>query len=422
MKRFLLISYVWPPAGGGGVQRPVKFAKYIHQFGWQPVVVTAKNPSAPSRDPSLEADLPPGLPVHRLATVEPAAPAGGGGSGAAGGVKAALKRAALRLLFPDRHVLWLATALPGALRAAKRHAVDAVMVTAPPFSSFYLGARVARKLGLPLVLDFRDEWSGYYAEGFNPGQADHKRQQRVEKAEARLVGQAARVIGASRAYGKRFLRLYGGDPAKYAWIPNGYDHQDFEGLESLAPEASAGRPLRLLYAGTIFEVTSLDMLWRAMAELSEAERGRLEVRICGRAAPGQVLDPGLAGLTVVVSGYLEHREVVRRMASADALLLTLADLPGSQRVIPGKLFEYLAARRPILALVPRGETAGLVDVCKAGRVITPSNHEGLVELLRAWPDDPPPAPGPPPEVFSRRYLAGRLAEVLDQAVSTGEAR
>ena len=417
MRRFLLISYVFPPAGGGGVQRPAKFAKYIGRFGWEPVVVTVKNPSVPSRDESLLKDLPPELIVRRLPTLEPSppaepAPGGGGEPGPVG----RLKKWVAGKLFPDRHVLWIPLALPGALRAARRHKVEAVMVTAPPFSTFMLGAAVARRLDLPLVLDFRDEWSGYYAQGFSPSAEDSGRAERVLHAERRLVDQAARVIGASDAYCRRFRHLHGWQEEKYVWIPNGYDPDDFPPADQPPSRHRPGERLKLLYTGTVFAVTSLDPLWAGLAGLDPDKRRHWEVEICGRAVPGQVLDPGLEGLTVSRPGYLDHDEVIKRMTRADVLVLTLADLPGSQRVIPGKVFEYLAARRPILALVPRGEAAAIVNGCQAGRVVEPGNTAELTKLLEYWLDDPPPALGPPPEQFSRINLAGRLAEVLEQAV------
>lgn len=416
MRRFLLISYAFPPAGGGGVQRPAKFAKYISRHGWEPVVVCAKNPSAPSQDPSLLADLPPGLEIHRIRTIEPPASlAASLGSDGAPGFRARIKSLATKVLFPDRHVLWLPTALPGALRVARQSKVEAVMVTAPPFSSMLLGARVARSLGLPLVLDFRDEWSGYYAQGFAPGANDAAGGKRVRRAEQRLVNQAVRVIGASAAYGRRFEKLYQGGPDKYVWIPNGYDQDDFPSLSQPDPPRKPGQRLRLLYTGTIFPVTSLEHLWDGLALLSPDERRGLEVEICGRATTGQVLDPGLEGLKVVAPGYLGHSEVVGRMSRADALLLTLADLPGSERVIPGKLFEYLAARHAILALTPPGEAADIVNQCKAGEVIPPGRPQAVADTLRKWLARPPSRLGPPPKAYSRDHLAARLAEVLDQA-------
>ena len=158
--------------------------------------------------------------------------------------------------------------------------------------------------------------------------------------------------------------------------------------------------------------------------LTPEERGRLTVVVAGRAAGGEVLDPKLAGLEVEVQGYRPHDQVIAEMARADALLLTLEDLPGSQRVIPAKLFEYLAARRPILALAPQGQASAIVQACEAGVVLSPGQPQPMADLIRQWLRDPPPTPGPAPAMFNRVHLARLLARALEAAVheSGGGAR
>jgi len=407
MKRLLLISYVFPPAAGGGVQRPLKFAKYLGRFGWQSLVLTARRPSAPAWDPELLQELGPAVEVHRLLNLEPGAGGDGGPGGAAAG---GWKRRLALLLLPDRHLLWLPTALPQALVAAAGSRASAVMVSAPPFSSFLLGWALSRLKGLPLVLDFRDEWSGFYAQGFDPRRAGGWRLRLIQGLERRLVQAAAAVLTASLGASRRLHGLYGGPADKYVWIPNGYDPQDFRGP---APPVEDDR-LRLVYVGTLFGVTSLRHLWAGLALLRPEQRARLRVKVVGRVAGGEVSDPGLPGLQVQVTGYQNHLRAVAEMRRAGALLLTLEDLPGSPRVIPAKLFEYLAARRPILCLTPRGEASAIVEACGAGAVVPPGQPQELARLLERWLEAPPPPAQAPPELFSRLNLTHRLAQVLDR--------
>ena len=416
MKTCLIISYVFPPTGGAGVQRVLKFVKYLGACGWKPVVVTPRRPSAPVQDHSFDAELPPGLAVHRLPTLEPGLAANsGGGAGAPSGLKAALRRLAGGLLFPDRHVIWLATALPGTLAAARRHGARAVLVSAPPFSSFLLGRAAARLLGLPLVLDFRDDWSGFFTRGFTARGGGGAWRSMALGLEGSLVRAADRVIGNTPAMNRRLQRLHGGPAEKFVWIPNGFDPEDFSFLQDAPPPAPAEGRLNLLYTGTVFDSTSLEFLWQGLELLPVDQRRRLAVEIVGRAAPGHVLYPGLEGLKVVARPYEPHARVLRRMASAGALLLTLSDIPGLERVVPAKLYEYLAARRPILAVAPRGEATKIVEACGAGRVAPPGRPQLIAETLLNWLDDPPPRPGPPPKLFDRRRQTALLARVLDQA-------
>lgn len=416
MKRLLLIAYLFPPVGGGGVQRPVKFVKYLGGFGWRSLVLTPDRPSAPSRDYSLIRELPPDLSVSHLPSFEPrVSGAGGGATGGPAGrgwFRTALKHLALEVLFPDRHVLWLPSALPGALAAGLRFRPDAVMVTAPPFSSFLLGWAVAAFLRLPLVLDFRDEWSGFYAQGYSPTARPGMRARLVRALEGPLVRRAALVTTASEAYAERFRRLYGGPADKYLWIPNGYDPADYRDLPPPRP-AEPGR-LRLMYSGTIFGVTSLRHLWAGLARLAPEERRRITVSVAGQATDGEVMDPELEGLSVEVLGYLPHEQVIHRLAEADAAVLTLEELPGSERVIPAKVMEYLAVRKPILALTPRGQASRIVEACGAGVVVPPGRPDELADLLRAWLGAPPPPSGPPPALFDRQRLTGLLARALER--------
>ncbi len=416
MRRFLLISYVFPPTGGAGVQRALKLVKYIGRYGWQPVVLTPRTALVPVQDTSYDRDLPPGLVVRRLPSLEPARQTSGS-STTAKGATARLSRLAPEFLFPDRHVLWLATALPGALAAARRHQVEAVVVTGPPFSSFILGRMVAARTGLPLVLDFRDDWSGFFSKGFTAHGGGPLWRRAVLSLERRLVRRATRVVATTPALCRRLQRLHGGPHTKYAWIPNGYDPEDFAFVEQEAPSPPADRRLHLLYAGTVFESHPLDDLWAGTALLSREERGRLALEIMGRAVSGQVLDPGLAGLAVQVRPYLPHDQALRRMARAHALIMTLGDLPGLERMVPAKLFEHLALRRPTLAITPPGAAAAIVEACGAGEWLRPGDAAGVARVLRAWLAEPPARLGPPPSLFDRARLAGSWARVLAEAAT-----
>jgi len=337
----------------------------------------------------------------------------GGGGGTAAGDQSGWRSWLAGLVFPDRHVLWLATGLPRALATVRAKRAQVVLATAPPFTSLVLGWLLARLRGLPLVLDFRDVWSGFYSRGFQPGQAGRLRLELIRRLEGRLVQRAAAVITASPAHGKELARLYGQPAVKFTWLPNGFDPADFTGE---APPLAQDK-FTLLFSGTLFRVTSLRHLWAGLELLNPQERERLRVQVAGRVAGGEVSNPGLAGLEVEVCGHLPHAEVVRRQRAAHALVLTLEDLPGSWRVIPSKLYEYLAARRPILSLTPPGEASTIVEACRAGRVVAPGDPPAVAAVLRDWLARPPSPLPPPPALFDRREQTSRLAQVL--AAATG---
>ena len=421
MKRVLIISYVFPPTGGAGVQRVLKFVKYLRYFDWEPIVATPREPYAPLKDPSHEKDLPQGLKVHHLPIINLGGKAADAVVGQAktdlGGVKKLLKEMALSLLFPDHQVVWLATALPGLLRAARKDRAQVIMVTAPPFSSFILGAMAAKILNLPLVLDFRDEWSGFFTKGFKGHGGGAFWRQMVRKLEHSLVGQAGLVIGNTPGMTSRLAATHGGPSKKYVWIPNGYDADDFTSPadEDLPPAPEPGR-LNLLYTGTVFESHPLDDLFRGLALMKDQDRQKISLQVVGRVVPGQKTDPGLPDFKVDYLPYEPHDQVLKRMAAADALVMTMADLPGLERMIPAKLFEYLAVKRPVLAISPLGAATAIVEAAGAGQVSLPKDAQGLADILTNWLVGPPTGLANPPLFFERRRLTGELARHLDQLI------
>jgi hypothetical protein len=418
MKNLLLISYVFPPGGGAGVQRAAKFAKYLPQWGWNPIVVTAKPKSMPVKDTTLLEDLPAGLPVYRLTTLEPSMGGHSQVNAADPGLAASLKQLAGNMLFPDRNVLWLPTALPGAISAARKHDIDLVFVTAPPFSTLYLGAMLAKLLHKPLALDFRDDWAHAY--GIRKSGLFMRRL--AKAGECRLVRSSDLVIGNTPAITRQLKDDHGG-AARFATIRNGYDPHDFEGITPIKPpELPPGR-LHLLYTGTVYEGSPLHYFWQAMRRLPRKVRKLLWVEVIGRVAPGHVADPGLPDLDVLVRPYEPHQKVLARMLGADALLLTLGAEASEASIVPGKTYEYLAARRPIFAVVPpEGEAGRLVNSLGAGRVTPPDEPEQISGAMVNWLNQPMKTSHRPPIEFNRCYQSGKLAGLMLESLAVRSVR
>ena len=412
MKRVLLVSYVFPPGAGAGVQRAVKFAKYLPRWGWEPVILTANPHSVPMKDPSLLDDLPRDIPIVRTPTFEPkVGEAGAGPKGVRGGARG-LKVMIRDLLFPDRHILWLPTALGYALRVAKKMRPRVVLVTAPPFSSMLIGLLLARMLRLPLALDFRDDWAGLYTHSYGIENGGELWRRAVVRCERFLVRNADLVIGNTPSLTRRLIGDHGGD-ARFCWIPNGYDPDDFKDLTAFQPAEKPAGSLHVLYTGTVFEGSPLHYFWRAVELLPLEYRQRLWVEVVGRVVPGQTADPGLEGLTVKLRPYEPHARVLSRMLGADVLLLTLGSQSDEKRVVPAKLYEYMAAGRPVLAAVPPGGEAGrLTRLYGLGKTIAPDNSPELARALMDYIDQPPQALRGRPLAFDRRMQAWQLAREL----------
>lgn len=429
VRRALVLAYHFPPQGGGGVQRSLKFVRYLAELGYEPVVVTGP-PTAGGRwtpaDETLATELPPDVRVVRARGPQP--------------VERPMRARASRWTGAETEFgrWWTKAGLAAARRAGE---VDIVYASLSPWESAVVAARIAAELDVPWVADLRDPWA--LDEMTVYPTALHRRAA-VRAMRRALTGAAAIVMNVPEARDALLSRFPELGDRPVVTIPNGYDAADFA---APAPPAVAG-PLRIVHTG--FLHTAGGLRERRAAPLRRALGGSLAgVDILGRshlnlmAAVERLLaeDPSIADRLEVhlagdmsqadraacedcpvvrIHGYLPHLETVGLMRSADLLFLPMHGLtPGRRaRIVPGKTYEYLAARRPILATVPDGDARDLLAGNPHARLCRPGDVEGLAALLAAELDRPRPAPpGPqPPAVLERRALTALLADTFDRAL------
>ena len=447
-RRVLLIAYNFPPVGGAGVQRPVKWAKYLRRCGWEVTVLTTENPSVPVRDESLLADLPADVRVVRARTWEPdyrvkqsLVGATSTKRGLLTRIKSAVKGLAKRVvklaLQPDPQVLWNPNALRAATAVLREQPHDAILVTAPAYSSFFIGAALKKKFGLPLILDYRDEWdlSGQYLENAQRDWFSRCVQHRMQR---RLLRQADAVVATTQASTSNLAAKLADlkHPIPAVCIYNGFDAEDFgEGLKVTTPPSSPSTfnpqpstPFRLVYTGTLWNLTDIEPLIRAIESLSASQpelTRRLELVCVGRKTPEQqqVLERVRATTAQLEAiDYCAHSEVVERLNSADGVCLLLSDVPGAERVVPAKLFEYLAIRKEMLTIAPHGETADLARRFFPDGHFVPNDTAGiaawLTERLSGVERSSRERPARQAiDEFSRESQTARLAELLDEVTA-----
>lgn len=448
-RRVLVIAYVFPPAGGAGVQRVTKFVKYLPECGWDCSVLTVANPSVPVLDPSLCDEIPSETLIRLARTLEPgyalksafSASSGTADSNAAASrpagrtapwkrwIKSAVRAAGNAVLQPDAQILWRPDAVRQGLRLLKEVPHDAIFVTAPPFSSLLTAAELSRRSGLPLVLDYRDEWgiSNSCQENRQKSRFSHWLQQRMQRS---VLRQADAVVATTRrsAQSLRELTREAGGAARIRHLYNGFDAADLAGLPVAESETLPGEPvLRLTYVGTLWNLTSIEPVVAAMERVAQTApqlASRLELVIAGRRTAEQdlILDR-LNGLPCRLrrEGYVAHQTALQLMGTADELLLLLSDLPGAERVMPAKTFEYLALKRPLLAVTPPGEVSELLADCPQANVFAPVDVKGLTQHLLRRLEELKPECGHRAETsefdalrFERRTLTRQLAEVLNE--------
>ncbi|WP_437774292.1 glycosyltransferase [Sorangium sp. So ce1097] len=434
-RRLLLISYHFPPVGGAGVQRPVKFVKYLHRFGWEASVLVAANPSAPLSDESLLRDIPAETHIERAKTWEPSygvkaklasdTPSTTTASGSRRRLARALRGAATLALQPDPQVLWLPAALRAGSHLLRTIHHDAILATAPSYSNLVLGALLKKRFGLPLVLDFRDEWdiSQRYLENARQDRLSCIVQSRMQRY---ILRQADALVCTTKSSARRLQdrAREAGSHAASTCIYNGFDEDDIAPGPAAADIAGPERNVfRLVYTGTLWNLTSIEPLIAAIEalEASVPERlAQLELVIVGRRTEQQekLLDRvKKTRCRLLLEPYCDHSRSIAWMKSADALCVLLSDVESAHRVVPAKMFEYLSIGKEILAIVPDSEAADIIKEHDAGRHFEPGEVLGIATWLlervrgerRTLPDDNTAKIAR----FSRKRLCEQLVDVLD---------
>ncbi len=394
--RLLLIAYAFPPVGGIMVMRALSLAKYLPACGFQVHVLSAANAAAPLRDPGLLAHVPPSVTLHHAFT--PELPfhfrkrlwnlvSGRGDAPPAQSPSAApqpdswLANLARRIFSPDPQVAWVPFATWAARRIIRRHRIQAVLVTAPPFSTFLIGNSLKSSLPrIRLISDFRDEWLRFYLTDFDFLRSDFTRR-RAEQIEAQTVSLSDLVVAVTESSLHEIRSRYPGQPdAKFALVHNGYDPDALRPLFDNPPIPAAGPKSRVVitHLGTAYRTASPLYFLDAIRSLPDDIRSRLEIRFIGRISETEERLLASSGPNIRVLGFLPQQQALAWLGRTDYLLLTMTN----EFSLPGKLFEYLASGKPIIALSPEnGEVARLIAEAGAGWCVPHDQPEAIRRVV-----------------------------------------
>ena len=374
--KVLLVTMYWPPAGGPGVQRPLKFATHLPALGIETHVLAPDDPKWIHRDDELEA--PTQAWVHRARYVGPRGRRIGDELRGAGALERRVRMALLtyrRVLVPDENVTWNATAIPAARRIVKDEGIDVVVTTSPPNSVHMIGAAVKRLTGVTWVADVRDSMLRNADRPVERLAARAK--EKTQAVVARMIAsQADATVAVSDFIAEEIRSLEPHGPI--AVIPNGSDFDDFAGLE-YRPN---GR-FRVTHAGTFFGKRDPRPFLTAFAR---ADLPDSVARFVGefRETDREWADGLGLGDRLELHPFVSRRRALAFQRDSEALLLLMPDVPGrGSGVIAAKVFEYLAAERPIIAAVPTdGATAAFVRDAAAGVVVAPDDVDAIEAALR----------------------------------------
>jgi glycosyltransferase involved in cell wall biosynthesis len=410
MKKALLVAYHFPPLGGGGVFRTLKFTKYLPEFGYQPHVLTVKNPMYGTKDLTLCGEIPPEAKVYRTFSFEHR-------------IMRAPRLLNINLKWfymPDDNIGWLPFGVSTGAKLVKKENIDVIYATSPLWTSLLIGFFLKRKTKKPLVIDFRDPWTD------NPfiryPTKYHKRFER--KMEKTILSQADYVTVAFDSIKNNLIKRYPFLKSKIAIITNGFDSDDLKDLEM---RKKTGK-FTIAHVGSIYGLLTAKPFLIAVKELVEENKEfkeKLEVVFVGnygKETPLLVKEYGLEA-NVRFVGYVPHREGLEFMVNSQALLLLVTvEGPKGEGMLPGKVFEYLASRRPIIALAPEnGLAANVIKSSNAGTVVPPMNVQriknAISDFYEQWKEGKSPTTAGSVENitrYDRKVLTQRLAQIFEK--------
>lgn len=430
-KKVLLLTYYWPPSGGSGVQRPLKTAKYLSDFGWQPTVYTVSNGEFPELDESLTKDIPASLIVLKRPILEPF------GlykwftgkrkeyklvAGYLHQKKAGTWREKLALwlrsnyFVPDARMWWIGPSYRYLKKYCRTHHIQAIITTGPPHSVHRIGLKLKLSLGLPWLADFRDPWTQIdYWTDLRLTPYAHKKHLRMEKE---VLTCADRVVCVSRTWGKGLEQL-GGRPVDI--IPNGYDLSDL-------PQAQAvlDKQFSIVHIGMMGKSRNHDCFWKAIRSVIDENQEfseYLQIKLYGKLDESVMLSVQQHQLQNWVSHipYVPHKDIIQIQQQSRVLYLSVNQTANAIGIVTGKIYEYLASRRPILCIGPlHGEAAQVLKETGAGVTSDFDDVAGLKTnlqlLFQRFLQGQDVQSHADISMYSRKYQAGQFAQLLDAMI------
>ena len=410
MKKALLIAYHFPPLGGGGVFRTLKFTKYLPEFGYQPYILTVKNPMYREKDPTLVEEIPMEAEIHRTFSFEHR-------------ILRAPRLLNINLKWfymPDQNVGWLPFGVSSGAKIVRKENIDLIYATSPIWTSLLIGLFIKKKTKKPLVVDFRDPWVENFSIIYPTKFHEH-----IERMMEKMVlTQADYVVVATDSIKNNLIRKYPFITSRIETITNGFDPDDFKNLKI---HKKTGK-FTITYVGSIYGLLTAKPFLTALKALVEEKKGFKEkvevvfVGNCGKETPQLVRQLGLEE-NVRFVGYVPHRKGLEFMVNAQVLLL-LITIEGSkgERILTGKLFEYLASRKPIIALVPEnGLAANVIKSLNAGTVVSPRDVQRVKKVIASyfdqWMEEKLSEATDVTSnitLYNRKVLTGKLARIFDK--------
>lgn len=430
MKKVLIITYYWPPSGGSGVQRCLKFAGYLRHYGWEPVVLTVKNPDYPVYDESLLEEIPTFMEILKVPAWEPYRMyqfllGGKKDQTHIGFISGTTRTSLLQQLFiwirgnffiPDARKYWIKPSVKFLSKYVSENQIDCILSSGPPHSAHLIAKNASRKFNIPWVADFRDPWTGvYYFNQMKLSKRSIKKHQRLERE---VLNTANSIVVVGETMKNDFEKI---TDHRIDVIHNGYDHKDYENLNPVLDEKFS-----IAYTGMFFRDQNPPELWESLSELIEELPGfknDLQLKFTGKidaVVLSGIRDAGLSNY-LLHTDYVSHERIPLMQSSMQILLLCINRIENANYILTGKVFEYLAAKRPVLAISPPdSDIARIIHSTGSGTVIPFYQKVALKEALsnyyHQFKSGSLVMNSSGFEEYSRQNLTKKLAKLLDETI------
>jgi glycosyltransferase involved in cell wall biosynthesis len=433
MRNVLIVTYYFPPSGGPGVQRVLKFCTYLLEYGWRPVILTVKDADYPARDESLLTEIPAEAIVYRTPIFEPydlyrkftgkkkGTPVDVNTIPKPGERRSLQERVAefIRATFfiPDARIGWKKSAVAEGLEIVKKHDIQAIYSSSPPYTCALIARALKRKTGLPWIAGFRDPWTGFLStpdRWFLPSMIDRH----YERA---VFDECDRMDVAWEGIRKDFHAKYPDIPTeKVHHLPNGFDSADFPTVEVVAKQH-----FTVTYTGSMYGKRNPETFFAAVAKLVEAGKvdpARFRLQFIGRfgAEVREMFDHPVLAPSIIVHDYMAHAASVRHLFQSDALLMVVDDFKGNEEIVPGKVYEYMGSGKPVITLAPEGAVTQVIEQTASGRCARSRDIDGIADIFldfyRQWEAGTLGTAQRRDVVgqYERRAVTQRLAALLDE--------
>ena len=417
----MVITYYWPPSGGPGVQRVLKFCKYLPEFGWEPIVLTVKDGEYPNIDISLEKEAEElGIRVIKTNTYEPftaykwltrkkSLPSYELNKSNSGFFSMLSKWIRMNYFIPDARKGWIPYGVKAGKELLNNENIDIIFSSGPPHSLHFIAKKLKEISKIPWVADFRDPWTDlFYYDTHKRGTRALNKDAEMEKE---ILNSADFVTTVSNGT-KELLNTKVEDLNAHV-IHNGFDPEDFTDID--IPNKNDGTKI-ITYIGSMSESQVSEAFFRAVSDLIHKDGEKIKIRFIGnmhQRALDLIKEYNLESYTDQL-GYFNHCEVIIKLFESDLLLLVIPNTKQSKLIITGKLYEYLKSEKPILAIANlKGDAAKIIDQTRSGSVYQYDDVKGIKTFISQNQYQKPIHI----DQFSRRELTNELERIFVNTAS-----